>query len=249
VAQRLENTGSQRQGKGGRHRTPREPRAQRLPFHVFAGDESGAVDLAPLEVGGDAGMLQAPRRLGLAKQAPAKAGVEAGGQELQGHRTAECQVAGQEDLSHPALSDTALDPVVRNPLADQPGPPWESSDRSAAGPSGAGESFHLHNDSVVIYHYSMIQPKRSSWLLFIHQLPQKPDYLRVKVTRRLRALGARPIKNSVYVMPHSDAAAAFLERLIRDVTREGGEALLCQARFVAGRSDEDIAALFYKAWE
>ena len=95
----------------------------------------------------------------------------------------------------------------------------------------------------------MVQSKRSSWLLFIHQLPQKPDYLRVKVSRRLRALGARPIKNSVYVLPHSDAAASVLERLIREVSREGGEALLCQARFVAGRSDEDIAALFYKAWE
>ena len=90
---------------------------------------------------------------------------------------------------------------------------------------------------------------RSSWLLFIHQLPQKPDYLRVKVARRLKALGARPIKNSVYVLPHTDSVTAALERLIKDVTREGGEATLCQARFVAGRSDEDIAALFYKAWE
>jgi hypothetical protein len=95
----------------------------------------------------------------------------------------------------------------------------------------------------------MVSGKRSSWLLFIHQLPQKPDYLRVKVARRLRALGARPIKNSVYVLPHSDAASGALERLVRDVAREGGEAALCQARFVAGRSDEDIAALFYKAWE
>ena len=89
----------------------------------------------------------------------------------------------------------------------------------------------------------------SSWLLFIHQLPQKPDYLRVKVSRQLRALGARPIKNSVYVLPHSDSATAALEKLIKDVAREGGEATLCQARFVAGRSDEDIAALFFKAWE
>ncbi|HEV8479694.1 MAG TPA: chromate resistance protein ChrB domain-containing protein [Candidatus Eisenbacteria bacterium] len=89
----------------------------------------------------------------------------------------------------------------------------------------------------------------SSWLLFIHQLPQKPDYLRVKVSRQLRALGARPIKNSVYVLPHSDSATTALEKLIKDVAREGGEAALCQARFVAGRSDEDIAALFFKAWE
>src|SRR5262252_9866815 len=95
----------------------------------------------------------------------------------------------------------------------------------------------------------MVTGKRSSWLLFIHQLPQKPDYLRVKVARRLKALGARPIKNSVYVLPHSDSATAALERLIKDVAREGGEATLCQARFVAGRSDADIAALFYKAWE
>jgi len=95
----------------------------------------------------------------------------------------------------------------------------------------------------------MLRAVASSWLLFIHQLPQKPDYLRVKVARQLRALGARPIKNSVYVLPHSDSATAALEKLIKDVAREGGEAALCQARFVAGRSDEDIAALFFKAWE
>jgi len=89
----------------------------------------------------------------------------------------------------------------------------------------------------------------SSWLLFIHQLPHKPDYLRVKVSRRLRTLGARPIKNSVYVLPHSEFATAALEKLVKDVAREGGEAALCQARFVAGRSDAEIAALFFKAWE
>src|SRR5262245_4087150 len=91
--------------------------------------------------------------------------------------------------------------------------------------------------------------KPASWLLFIHQLPQKPDYLRVKVARRLRALGARPIKNSVYVLPHTDSAAAALEGRTREIAREGGEASLCQARFVAGRSDEDVAAMFFKAWE
>ena len=95
----------------------------------------------------------------------------------------------------------------------------------------------------------MTSPKPSAWLLFIHQLPHKPDYLRIKVSRRLRALGARPIKNSVYVLPHSDSAVAALETLIRDVAREGGEATLCQARFVAGRSDQDIEAMFFKAWE
>ena len=44
------------------------------------------------------------------------------------------------------------------------------------------------------------------WLLLIHHLPPKPDYLRVKVRRRLHGIGAAPLKNSVYVLPHSDEA-------------------------------------------
>ena len=35
------------------------------------------------------------------------------------------------------------------------------------------------------------------WLLLIHQLPAKPAYLRVKVWRRLQAIGAVTLKNSV----------------------------------------------------
>ena len=33
------------------------------------------------------------------------------------------------------------------------------------------------------------------WLLLIHQIPRKPDYLRVKIGRRLAKLGAVAIKN------------------------------------------------------
>ena len=40
------------------------------------------------------------------------------------------------------------------------------------------------------------------WLLLIHHLPPKPDYLRVKLRRRLERLGALPVKSSVYVLPH-----------------------------------------------
>ena len=40
---------------------------------------------------------------------------------------------------------------------------------------------------------------RAPWLLLIHQLPAKPAYLRVKVWRRLQAIGATPLKNAVHV--------------------------------------------------
>ena len=41
----------------------------------------------------------------------------------------------------------------------------------------------------------------SSWLLLIHQLPAKPAYARVKVWRRLQALGAVTVKGAVYALP------------------------------------------------
>ena len=42
------------------------------------------------------------------------------------------------------------------------------------------------------------------WLLLIHQLPAKPAYRRVKVWRRLQALGAVAVKNAVYALPSSE---------------------------------------------
>ena len=43
--------------------------------------------------------------------------------------------------------------------------------------------------------------EQDRWLLLIHQLPAKPAYFRVKIWRRLQALGAVTVKNAVYVLP------------------------------------------------
>ena len=87
------------------------------------------------------------------------------------------------------------------------------------------------------------------WLLLIHQLPPKPPYLRVKVWRRLQALGAVPVKNSVYVLPNTDDAREDFEWLLREVHKEGGDASLCEARLVDGLTDEAVRALFTSARE
>src|SRR2546427_2041772 len=78
----------------------------------------------------------------------------------------------------------------------------------------------------------------------IHQIPPKPDYFRVKVWRRLQKLGAVAIKNSVYVLPRSDSAREDFEWVLREIVQEGGEATVCEARFVEGLSDDAIEALF-----
>ena len=85
--------------------------------------------------------------------------------------------------------------------------------------------------------------QRHRWLLLMHQLPPQPDYFRVKVWRRLRAIGAATVKNSVYVLPNTPDAREDFEWLIREIAAGGGEAVLCEATFVAGLSDEDIGSL------
>ena len=85
------------------------------------------------------------------------------------------------------------------------------------------------------------------WLVLIHQLPPKPPYLRVKVWRRLQALGAVPLKNSVYVLPSTDDGREDFEWVLREIRKEGGEASLCEARLVEGLTDEEVRHLFLRA--
>jgi hypothetical protein len=87
------------------------------------------------------------------------------------------------------------------------------------------------------------------WLLLIHQLPPKPPYLRVKVWRRLQALGAVPIKNSVYVLPNTDEAREDFEWVLRQIHQGGAGASLCEARLVDGLTDDEVRALFANARE
>src|SRR5215203_7181303 len=87
------------------------------------------------------------------------------------------------------------------------------------------------------------------WLLLIHQIPGKPDYLRVKVRRRLARLGAVPLKNSVYVLPDSESAREDFQWLLREIIADGGEAALCASDLVDGVTDTEIRALFQRERE
>ena len=81
-------------------------------------------------------------------------------------------------------------------------------------------------------------------MLLIHQLPAKPAYLRVKTWRRLQALGAVPVKNSVYALPAGPEAQEDFEWLAGEIVDSGGEAFLCEARLIDGLTDQDVRALF-----
>jgi hypothetical protein len=84
----------------------------------------------------------------------------------------------------------------------------------------------------------------AEWLLLIHQLPAEPAYLRVKVARRLRRLGAVQLKSSVYALPATDEASEDFRWLLREVADGGGWATLVRARFVDGIDDEEVRRMF-----
>jgi hypothetical protein len=95
----------------------------------------------------------------------------------------------------------------------------------------------------------MTQRSEPKWLLLIHQIPPKPNYFRVKIGRRLQRLGAAPIKNSVYVLPRSEQSYEDLEWVVREIVEGGGDASVCEARFVEGLSDTEVEASFNRSRE
>ncbi|GMW03157.1 MAG: hypothetical protein AMXMBFR84_42920 [Candidatus Hydrogenedentota bacterium] len=88
---------------------------------------------------------------------------------------------------------------------------------------------------------------RPHWLLLIHQLPPKPDYIRVKIRRRLLRLGSIAIKNTVYALPNRDAQVEDFHWLLKEIEDAGGEAYLCSADMIEGLTNSDVILLFNKA--
>jgi hypothetical protein len=96
-------------------------------------------------------------------------------------------------------------------------------------------------------------PASRPWLLLLHQLPPQPAYFRVKIWRRLQALGAVAVKNSVYALPARDEALEDFQWLAQEIVAGGGEATIVEARLVNGLSDAQVVGLFEAArtadWE
>jgi hypothetical protein len=93
----------------------------------------------------------------------------------------------------------------------------------------------------------VIETSRQGWFLLLHQIPPKPAYFRVKIWRRLNDLGAVAIKNSVYALPATEAAQEDFQWLRREIVGGGGEASVCEARFIDGLSDAQVTELFHRA--
>lgn len=126
-------------------------------------------------------------------------------------------------------------------------------DEARLGVSGAARPCAWHVDSIAIYHkFNCVATSSNElggqrWLLLIHQIPPKPDYLRVKIGRRLARVGAVAIKNSVYVLPATEQAMEDFQWILREIGDGGGDASICMSTFVDGLTDVEVERLFHEA--
>jgi hypothetical protein len=89
----------------------------------------------------------------------------------------------------------------------------------------------------------------SRLLLLIVRLPPNPSSLRVRVWRRLRALGAVALKRTVYLLPDTPDHYEHFQWLAQEIQREGGEATLLRVDQIENMSPQDVVHLFYEARE
>ena len=93
----------------------------------------------------------------------------------------------------------------------------------------------------------MAETDSTTWLLLIHQVPNSPAYLRVKMWRRLQKIGAVAVKNAVYVLPRSDQSSEDFHWVAREIMEAGGDASVCEATFVEGITERELIELFQAA--
>jgi hypothetical protein len=90
-------------------------------------------------------------------------------------------------------------------------------------------------------------PTEARWLVLFHQIPPNPAYVRVKIGRHLARVGAVGLKNAVYVLPRSDSALEDMQWVVREIAEAGGDATLCEARFIEGLTDDEVERRFQEA--
>src|SRR5437867_8667798 len=83
-------------------------------------------------------------------------------------------------------------------------------------------------------------------LLLLVGVPPTPSSLRVRVWRRLRALGAVPLKRTAYLLPDTPERYEDFQWLAQEIQREGGDATLIRIQQIENVSQEDVLRLFHE---
>jgi hypothetical protein len=93
------------------------------------------------------------------------------------------------------------------------------------------------------------QPPSSGarWVLFMPSIPAKPASVRVKIWRRLQAIGAVGLRGSLYALPNREECIEVFEWVARELRELGGQASICEGRFLDESTDDEIERRFIDA--
>jgi hypothetical protein len=83
-------------------------------------------------------------------------------------------------------------------------------------------------------------------LLLLVGVPPTPSSLRVRVWRRLRSLGAVPLKRSAYLLPDTPERYEDFQWLAQEIVREGGDATLVRVQQIENVSPDEVRRLFHE---
>lgn len=89
----------------------------------------------------------------------------------------------------------------------------------------------------------------SLWLLFAYQVPATPSTHRSYVWRKLKALGALYLQNSICILPVIDPLEEILRKLHEEIVNRNGTASILHVRLLDDEEREDIIARFRQQME
>src|SRR2546430_17146822 len=84
-------------------------------------------------------------------------------------------------------------------------------------------------------------------VLLIVSLPPNPSSLRVRVWRRLRAIGAVALKRTVYLLPDTPDHYEHFQWLAQEIQRAGGGGSSLRGQQIENMSSGRVIRLFHEA--
>lgn len=85
------------------------------------------------------------------------------------------------------------------------------------------------------------------WFVFSFSVPSKLQAFRVKIWRKLNALGALQVKNAIYVLPLNEHHQEQLTWMAKETEEQGGETLIIARGELLNLPDAQIRAGFTRA--
>jgi hypothetical protein len=86
-----------------------------------------------------------------------------------------------------------------------------------------------------------------AWLVLMVSVPPHPSSVRVRIWRKLRALGAVALKKSVYILPFTTDNLERFQWLAQEVQKERGEATLLRVEQIENMTPADVIRRFQEA--